>query len=64
MAAQLLVEQGQSVVLHARNLQRAEAKIGFGIPKMAALDYVELSWILARSRDSTRYRADVERLMV
>ena len=25
MAAQLLVEQGHSVVLHARNLQRAEA---------------------------------------
>jgi hypothetical protein len=34
--------------------------MGFGIPKMAALDYLERRWILARSRAFTGYMADIE----
>jgi hypothetical protein len=47
-----------------RRATRAVSKMGFGIPKMAALDYVERRWILARSSAFTRYMADIEGFMV
>jgi hypothetical protein len=38
--------------------------MGFGIPKMVVLDYVERRWILARSHVFIGYMADIEGFMV
>jgi hypothetical protein len=47
-----------------RQATRCLSEIGFGIPKMAVLDYVERRRILARSRAFAGYMTDIEELMV
>jgi hypothetical protein len=47
-----------------RQATQCLSEIGFGIPKMAVLDYVERRWILARSRAFTGYMTDMEGFMV
>jgi hypothetical protein len=48
----------------SRQATRGLSEIGFGIPKMAVLDYVERRWILARSRAFAGYMVDIEGFMV
>jgi hypothetical protein len=63
-AANCAIQPSAPQDLTFRQATRCLSEIGFGIPKMAVLDYVERRRILARSRAFAGYMTDIEELMV